>query len=983
MLLLCLGVALPLLAIGSFSIWKQYSSLQDEASRATSFQAAIAARTLTQWTASQLNSLEALSNLSQVKSLDLPASHKILSTALAAQKEWEQIILVKADGTTLQVVAAPGTHVSTFPTSSTRGLIERCIKGKKAIVSDYQRSPWTTRPALFALSPVTVDGSVKAVLLAAINPDSVWRVFDGLTKDNGTVITIVDANQRVITRTIKHEYWQGKDYSQAKCVQAASKARRGNLEVVGIADPTPRAYAFEHATPNNWLVIVGVPTDAIYGAAYDWLFFMGLLTIGAIAISVVLAFSVTSHFTSTIHVLVKEALSVGKGDFTKRVHVPARDEFGLLARAFNEMADMLLFDKEHKTMVQAISSQIRQSLDLDDILNTTVRELGSHLEASRCCLAILDTHRTPNVCDDELAFNYVWFDESRGGTELQNQSILITDTSVLRTILEQGSIMSLDILESEQTPLFENASPDEWKSIRSLIACPISTKNGPLGMILVHQCDRLRLWTNSELELVEAVASQVTVALEHGRLYDRSRRMAEQEILINHIVRSVRSSLDLDTILNTVTRELLHALGVERVQIAQPKGDNPLMITHEFTVGGYESGVGVSMYSDNMDFTPKDTRRHARSTVRNTVLGINLEGLLDGTGSDEEETPVNKQVSLIDQSTTLREAPIAIINDTEFDSRCMPFRPFVEQLESRALIAAPLLHESRLVGLLIVHQCSGSRAWKTSDVALVTAIADQLAIAITHASLFAQVRYQAITDGLTGLYNHVYFKNRLKEELKLADRKGTSCSLIMIDLDKLKYINDNFGHPIGDAAIRQVASILKTMLRSGDTAARYGGEEFAVILPETSLLEAALIADRLCTRIRNSHVTGLGRITASLGAASYPKQAITMEELVEKADRAMYKSKNSGRDQANIYEPDEVVNEVISLAAPGPMPSGSMSSSEPGANVGGSVATLPSSNSAVSDKPTAQMIDVPLIDIQIQSAEDSFAVDPLQERPGT
>jgi len=205
-----------------------------------------------------------------------------------------------------------------------------------------------------------------------------------------------------------------------------------------------------------------------------------------------------------------------------------------------------------------------------------------------------------------------------------------------------------------------------------------------------------------------------------------------------------------------------------------------------------------------------------------------------------------------------------------------------DKVGAKSLIAAPLLHESRLVGLLIVHQCEGAREWRPSDVQLVTAIADQLAIAITHAHLFAQVRHQAITDGLTNLYNHVYFKNRLKEELKLADRKGTSCSLVMIDLDKLKYINDNFGHPIGDAAIRQVSSILKTILRSGDTAARYGGEEFGVILPETSLLEAALIADRICTQIRNSHVPGLGRITASLGAATYPKQAMSAEELVEK-----------------------------------------------------------------------------------------------------
>ncbi len=148
---------------------------------------------------------------------------------------------------------------------------------------------------------------------------------------------------------------------------------------------------------------------------------------------------------------------------------------------------------------------------------------------------------------------------------------------------------------------------------------------------------------------------------------------------------------------------------------------------------------------------------------------------------------------------------------------------------------------------------------------LVCAIADQLALAVTQAHLFAQVKYQAITDGLTGLYNHVYFKNRLNEELRLADRKGLPCSLLMLDLDHLKQINDTHGHPVGDAAIRNVSSALKTLLRSGDTAARYGGEEFAIILPETSLLEAALIGDRLCTHIGNSKVSGMPTITISVG----------------------------------------------------------------------------------------------------------------------
>ncbi|MDZ4832996.1 MAG: diguanylate cyclase [Candidatus Melainabacteria bacterium] len=914
LLLLCLGVALPLLAIGSFSIWKQYGSLKDEAHRATTFQAAIAARTLTHWTEAQIKTLTALSNLGQLRKFDAGTSKPIFVTALQAQPDWEELILVKPDGKTqfavsqdetVESTAAPHQHVDTGTACNDQTSLNQVLKSKKPLLSNFCHSPWTGKPALLVMAPIVEAGKVKSILVATIKPESVFRVFHGLTK-NGAVITVVDKNRRVVTRTLQNNYWQGKDFSNSVTVRAANKSKSGSLEAVGIADPIARAYAFDHAA-NDWILIVGVPKTEIYGIAHDWLYTMLTLACLAIGVSVGLAYAVTSHFTRVIHCLVKESLSIGKGDFTKRVHVPARDEFGLLARAFNEMADMLLFDKEHKAMVQGISNSIRQSLDLDDILNTTVRELGKHLEASRCCLALYDTRGTKTSADDELVFDYVWYNKKLNGAPLQNHSILITEHSVLKTILKHGGIISLDVLdESKGVPLFENAdsSPPDWKSVKSLIACPISTKDGPLGMILVHQCDSLRVWTESELGLVEAIAGQVTMAMEHGRLFERTKRMAEQEVLINHIVKSVRSSLDLDTILNTVTRELLGALGVERVQIAQPRSENPLVITHEFTLEGLESCVNATMYPDNLDFTPQMSSARSQGTRRNTVLGINLDGLIDASAEDDQEIQI-KPMTAVDQSTTMREAPIAVIHNVDKDSRCLPFQAFIHKVGSKSLIAAPLLHESRLVGLLIVHQCSSDREWQHMDVQLVTAIADQLAIAITHAHLFAQVRHQAITDGLTNLYNHVYFKNRLKEELKLADRKGTSCSLVMIDLDKLKMINDNFGHPVGDQAIRKVAEILKTILRSGDTAARYGGEEFAVILPETSLLEAALIADRLCTQIRNAHVPGLGRITASLGAATYPKQAMSAEELVERADIALYKSKNSGRDQAQIYEPDE------------------------------------------------------------------------------
>src|SRR5262249_16275556 len=156
---------------------------------------------------------------------------------------------------------------------------------------------------------------------------------------------------------------------------------------------------------------------------HNWLFIMVCLALCAMAVSVALAYAVTTHFTSTIQLLVREALAIGRGDLSKRVQVPERDEFGLLARAFNQMATRLELGNEKKAMIEKLSESIRQSLDINEILNTTVSELGQALSASRCCLALVDTQGTPDLADDELVFDYVWWDTKRGGEALSNRSI--------------------------------------------------------------------------------------------------------------------------------------------------------------------------------------------------------------------------------------------------------------------------------------------------------------------------------------------------------------------------------------------------------------------------------------------------------------------------------------------------------------------------------------------------------------------------------
>jgi diguanylate cyclase (GGDEF)-like protein len=889
LLFLCFAVAAPLVAMCGLVIWKEYQGLSQVAHRATVFHDELSARTLAQWIKTHKDKLYALSMVPAVQNGDKPSAQDLLTAHAKAQKYSHGFALFNKNG---DLIASSISDLHASGCLSGIGVYQEAVNTGRASISGYTKCPVTENPAILISQPVFKEGKLTGVLVESIKPQEVHDLFHGLSEAEGFVVCVTDRDGRVLVRTLNQEKFVGRDFSNAKTVRAAKHTNKGTIEVVGIADAIPRTYAFERLPESGWLVTVGIPTQAIYGNAMDRLLIVIFSTLIATGVSVALAYAFTKHFTGPIHELVKEAISIGRGDLSKRVSCENQGgELGMVARAFNQMATSLELNREHTTMVEKISESVRQSLDINQILNTTVFELGQALSASRVCIALADTDYQQPVNGQHLDFNYVWCNPKHGGSPLQNRSVVITDGSILKIILEQGAILSLDVMDDQTfTPMFDagGESADDWKSIKSLIACPIILNQQPIGMILVHQCDELRVWLEQELELVEAIARHVALAIDHGSLFARTRRMAEQEFLINQIVRATRASLDTDTILNTVTQELGRALGVDYCQIAQPRPEGPLVITHEYAARGLGSHMGLSLYGSRMDFQPgADSPQEMHS-----VLGIDLSGI------------ANRAISTA-SGITLREAPISVIADVDNDRRSVKFMEFLGAVGSQSLIAAPLLRDDRVLGILMVHQSTRLRDWQAGEVRLVAALADQLAVAVSHAQLFEQVKHQAITDGLTTLYNHIYFKNRMAEELNRAQRKGTECSLLMIDLDKLKVINDTYGHPVGDAAIRQVATVLKSLLRSGDTAARYGGEEFAVILPETPLGEAILIADRLRRNINRNPVPGLGLISASIGAACFPAQAASIEELIDKADRALYVAKRGGRNRVCVWgEPE-------------------------------------------------------------------------------
>ncbi|NNL76715.1 MAG: GGDEF domain-containing protein [Desulfobacterales bacterium] len=170
-----------------------------------------------------------------------------------------------------------------------------------------------------------------------------------------------------------------------------------------------------------------------------------------------------------------------------------------------------------------------------------------------------------------------------------------------------------------------------------------------------------------------------------------------------------------------------------------------------------------------------------------------------------------------------------------------------------------------------------------------------------------KLRELALRDGLTGLYNHRYFQELMDNELSRARRYKKPISLVLLDLDHFKKINDTYGHPVGDIVLKEVSKSIKNTIRESDTAARYGGEEFAIVLPETDLKGAAIVAERLRRAVERQRIDAKGinvGVTISVGAACYQASAGTKEksEIIASADNALYSSKHTGRNKISVVD---------------------------------------------------------------------------------
>ncbi len=318
---------------------------------------------------------------------------------------------------------------------------------------------------------------------------------------------------------------------------------------------------------------------------------------------------------------------------------------------------------------------------------------------------------------------------------------------------------------------------------------------------------------------------------------------AVREVAVNRIATAIRSTLDLSGILQTTVDEVGRALAAEHcaLSVEGEHGGEPLVHCY-FRDGELGETDRAELVSDLGAYAVR-LRSRLNCYVRDGV---------DGGSAEDDRTNY----------------PVA---------------------------AVPLIFRERQMGVLMVRSDDARRAWQENEILLMRTVADQVAVAVNHARLFQETQQQALTDGLTGCPNRRSFEMQLVRDLHMATRMRQPLSLIMLDVDHFKDVNDTHGHGAGDLALRMLADALREELRGEDTAARYGGEEFAVILPQASYEGAMAVADRLRACVERMEVPGVRRITASFGVATFPTHGDSRDLLVTSADRTLYRAKDAGR----------------------------------------------------------------------------------------
>ncbi len=401
---------------------------------------------------------------------------------------------------------------------------------------------------------------------------------------------------------------------------------------------------------------------------------------------------------------------------------------------------------------------------------------------------------------------------------------------------------------------------DEWQTGDSLLVPLLSRAGRTLGVLDVYDTLDRRPPTMESIRGVEIFANQAAVAIENAQQY------AALEVQELRLERQLQSQQDLMRVSESIVATLDEKVVFESIA-------DKLRLLVEY---------------DTLAISKVDWQARRIDTV--FARDEYAEELMDN--------PISVEQGLWGWAVTHDEALLCNAAHADPRATLVPDTP----VEPQASIVLPLHVMNKVIGVLTLDRLGG-KTYSEEEFELVKPFANLAAIAIENASLYEKSQLRAVTDQLTGLYNHGHFQDTLEREVRRCERYGDTFSLLMMDLDHFKRVNDRFGHPRGDHVLRRVAAILSDGSREADFVARYGGEEFAILLPETSPVDARLLAERIRKQVRDIVVEAGDefRVSASIGVADFPVCGLDAKTILGAADTALLWAKRRGRNCVLYY----------------------------------------------------------------------------------
>jgi diguanylate cyclase (GGDEF)-like protein len=382
---------------------------------------------------------------------------------------------------------------------------------------------------------------------------------------------------------------------------------------------------------------------------------------------------------------------------------------------------------------------------------------------------------------------------------------------------------------------------------KCLCAAPILMGNKSAGVMVAMSTEREFVFEQRDLDVLVTAAGQVSVAVENARLFAEEQRRSRQLAFLNNISRTAISSDDPVHLLDQIVEEIQKNFSFDHI------------------------GIGLLDYGTKEIEIKAEAGATAHAMGKRVPLGIGILGRVARTGERAlVQNGIPGQIG-------------AILPD------------------SRSVLCIPVTYGETLLGALNIESSSDS-AFSPQDVLILNTLADLLATALHNAFVFQKLQQQSITDGLTGIKTRRFFWEALSAEWKRASRSGRPFSVVLIDLDKFKEVNDTMGHFEGDLVLARVGRLLEQKSRQSNVVARYGGDEFIILMPETGAEQAEVLAERLRQWINADPMLSEHHITGSFGVASFPTHGFSIEDIIRVADAGMYVSKRSGGNRVSAAE---------------------------------------------------------------------------------